>query len=182
MLHRAGMAAGTGPDRRSRAGARTANSQCRPASDGTGRSAGLRPLPRSAERGALGCARAGTPAAGPLACDPVAERRGGDRHRRHDRAALGTEDRGTRHLPRSSAVLARLLRQSQRPTLAVADVGAADPLGEAALGTAVPDRAGTFRTQQREARAPSQAADPLGDPGDPADKALAAGPGHHHRR
>jgi hypothetical protein len=90
--------------------------------------AGLRPLLRSPEPGPLEFAR------------PGADRRGGDRHRRHHRAALGAEHPGPRHLPRSGALLARLLCQDQWPGLAVADGGAAYPAGEAALGAAVPDR------------------------------------------
>ena len=67
------------------------------------------------------------------------------RSRRHNRTALGGEDQGTRHLSRSGTLLRRPLRQSQRPTVAIAHVAAANSMGRARLGTAVPDRPCTVR-------------------------------------
>ena len=56
------------------------------------------------------------------------------------------------------------------------------PWAKRKRGAAVPDHPRAVPAQQREAGPAPQAADPLGDPGDPANAALAARPPHHHCR
>ena len=58
------------------------------------------------------------------------------------RAALGSKNRGARHLPRSGALLARPFRQSQRPALARLHGDDPAALGATALGLAVPHHTG----------------------------------------
>jgi hypothetical protein len=53
-------------------------------------------LPRSVEPGALGCASRSAQTPRPGARRLLAGRRGGDRHRRHDRAPVGPQDQGAR--------------------------------------------------------------------------------------
>src|ERR687893_788547 len=63
------------------------------------------------------------------------------------------------------ALLARALREGERAALALAHAGRADPMGAAALGTALPDRAGALGAVRARAREPAQAADGLGQTG-----------------
>src|SRR5215211_58751 len=94
-------------------------------------------------------------------------------HRRHDRTALGAQDQGARHLPRSRAVQPWPLRQSQWPALALRHAVGSRSLGRLRLGPAVPDRAGALRAACYRAREAAQEAHRLGPAGAAADRALA---------
>src|SRR5580704_1608284 len=105
----------------------------------------------------------------------VAQRRGGDWHRRYHRAALGRQDQGTRHLSRRGAFVARPLCQDQRFALAVAGGDVADPVRRPAVGVAIPDCAGAVGALERGAGEAAQGPDRLGEAGDTANQTLAAG-------
>src|SRR4051812_4361491 len=101
-------------------------------------------------------------------------RAGGGRHRRDDRAPLGRQDRGARHLPRPGALQPRPPRQGQRPALDHGDAPRPDPLGRPGLGPAVPGRAGAFGAFRARARTSPQEADRPGAPTPPPGRPLAA--------
>ncbi len=176
---------GTGLEPRPRAGgrrgavARRAHRRRGAARDGIGRRARLRPLPRRPEPGAVGCARRGAPAARASRRRAVAGRRGDHRHRRHDRTAMGAEDRGAGHLSRSRPLVEGTLRQDQRPALARAGRHAPGALRGPALGTALPHRAGPLGALEPGASPTPQDPDRLGSPGHPAEQALAREPPRH---
>jgi hypothetical protein len=81
LLHGTGLEACSCPRRRGGAGPAQAYGQRGAAGHGAGGQTGLRPLPRGAEPGALGCASRGTQASRPGARRLLADGRGGDRHR-----------------------------------------------------------------------------------------------------
>lgn len=90
---------------------------------------------------------------------------------------------GSRRAASTGALVARPLRQGQRPALAVADGRRPDPLGRPALGVAVVHGAGTVRALQRRSWPTLQEADRLGASGDSAGQTLAGeAPGDHCRR
>ena len=62
------------------------------------------------------------------------DRAGHRRPRRHHRAALGCQNQSARHLSRSCPLIAQPCGESQRPTVAVSYVVAADPVGRACRG------------------------------------------------
>src|ERR1700710_629645 len=127
VLHRTGLEPYPGAGRQRRPGTWQAHRHPGAARHGAGGQTRLRPLPRSAQPGTLGRPRRGTSIVAASLGGAVAQRRGGDRHRRHDRATLGRENQGTRHLSRRGALVARPLRQDQRIALVVARGDAAVP-------------------------------------------------------
>ena len=97
----------------------------------------------------------------PQASRPGARRllaggRGGNRLRRHDRAPLGTKIKARGIYRDPAAIVARPLRQGQRPAVAVADGR------RPALGVAVLHGAGTVGALERRPWATPQEADRLG--------------------
>src|SRR5436190_14855445 len=93
----------------------------------------------------------------------------------------GGEDQGAWHLPRSGTLLARPLRQSQRTALALCDVAAAYSLGWPRLGSAIPNRPGSFRAIRATAPAATQEAHRLGSTDLAADRAMVARAANHRR-
>ena len=85
-------------------------------------------------------------------------RPGSDRAGRHDRAALGREDRRPGHLPGSGALEPWPFRQGERPALAVGHAAGTGALGTASVRAAVPDRADAVAALGRPARCPPQVA------------------------
>src|SRR4029077_2123507 len=161
-LYRTDLAARAGADRRCNPGPRTAHRSRRPARYRPRPGPALYQLPPRAEPQPVvkPLARA-LPAATDdrhLCSDRTSHRR----PRRHHRAALGCQNQGTRHLSRSGPLIAQPCRQSERPAVVVSNVVAADPVGRACLGTAIPDRPGTIRTLCARATTAVQEADRLG--------------------
>src|SRR5208283_737270 len=105
-----------------------------------------------------------------------------DRHRRHHRAPLGPQDRGARHLPRSSALLAWSFRQDQRLALARGDGHGSRTMDPATLGSAVSHHPRPFRTLRRRPRASTQEADGLGAPSHSPGSPMGAKPQNRRRR
>ncbi len=108
-LHRRGVASRARAGLRHPAGTGTADGRRRAARHGPRPGCRLRRVPSGAEPRALvlACRRAPSPAAPRRRFR--AGRPGGGRPRRHHRAALGGQDQGARHLPRSRAVQPRPL-------------------------------------------------------------------------
>jgi hypothetical protein len=175
VLHRPSLEPYPGAGRRCRPCTRQAHRHPGAARHGAGGQTRLRPLPRSAQPGTLGRPRRGASIVAPSPGGAVAQRRGGDRHRRYHRAALGRQNQGTRHLSRRGALVARPLCQDQRFALAVAGSDVAGPVRRQAVGFAIPDCAGTVGALERGAGEAAQGPDRLGEAGDTANQTLAAG-------
>src|SRR5450759_4221725 len=183
LLHRAGLGPRAGAGGRRGAGARQANRERGLAYHGAWNEPWFCALSSCAEPGALGQSRHRAQTAGDDPRYVVARRPRSDRHRRHDRAALGAEDCGPRHLPGSGTLVSRALRQGERPAMAFGHGHGVYSAGRSALGLALPDGVGTVAALERRARSPAQEADGLGAPGNPSDQALAAeAPSHRGRR
>ena len=72
-------------------------------------------------------------------------RPGRDRARRHNRTALGREDRRPGKLPGSGALEPQPFRRGERPALAIGHAAGTGALGTASLGAAVPNHADAVR-------------------------------------
>src|SRR5688500_1200106 len=147
LLHQTDLGARSGSGDRRHSGSWTAHRNRRAVGARTARRDGFRPLPWRAQPRPLVRAVAG-PCPAALAGRGVRSgRSGGGWDRRDDRALLGAEDLGARHLQRPGSLLARPLCQGQRAALDQRYVAGPYPVGRADLGAAVPDNSrpiGTF--------------------------------------
>ena len=109
-------------------------------------------------------------------------RAGRHRSRRHDRAPLGNEDQGARHLPGPGPLQPGPLCQGERSALAVRHAARAHSLGRLRLGAAVPDHPGALRTLRAKPGPAAQEADRLGPPGAAPNRPLAARPADRRGR
>src|SRR3954469_2997155 len=162
LLHQTDLGSCPGSGDRRRSGSWTAHRNRRAVGARTARQDGFRPLPWRAQPRPLVRAVDGPRPAALAGRGVRSGWPGGGWDRRDDRAALGAEDLGTRHLPRPGALLARPLCQGQRAALDQRHAAGPDPVGRADLGAAVPDGSrplGTFRPAGRPA---PQAAGRLG--------------------
>ena len=183
-LYRTDLAARAGADRRRHPGPGTPHRSRRPARYRPRSGPALYQLPPSAEPQPVVKPLARALPVAAVDRDLCSDRAGHRRPRRHHRAALGCQNQSTRHLSRSCPLIAQPCRQSEWPAMAVAYVVAADPMGRACLGIAVPDRPGTVRTLCARATTAVQEADRLGPTDAASAGALAARASHHrgHRR
>ncbi|CAA9360122.1 MAG: hypothetical protein AVDCRST_MAG40-3427, partial [uncultured Gemmatimonadaceae bacterium] len=178
-VRRADLAEGAGADRRRDPRAGAAHRRVGAAGGRPRRGAGLRLLPPGAQPPALVGPGGRAPAAGAVAPRlRPARRAGGGRPRRDAGAPLGAQDRRARDPPRPGPLVARPLRQGQRPALVLAHGACARAVGQPGLGPAVPDRAGAVRTLRARARGAAQAADGLGAAGAAPARPLAAWAAH----
>ena len=127
------------------------------------------------------------PARGPSAAAAAGRRlcpgrAGRHRSRRYDRAPLGNEDQGARHLPGPGPLQSWPLCQSEWSALAVRHAARAHSLGRLRLGAAVPDHPGAFRTLRTKPGPAAQEADRLGPSGAAPDRPLAARPADRRGR
>src|SRR3954453_17826443 len=109
-------------------------------------------------------------------------RAGRHRSRRHDRAPLGNQDQGARHLSGPGPLQSRPLCQGERSALALRHAAGTHSLGRLRLGAAVPDPPGALRTLRPKPRPAAQDADRLGPPGAAPDRPLAARPADRRGR